>query len=71
VLVVVAQGRQRNLRFTRLAVAQDDQSCRWDPLGQDFIAQNEGGKGKQSRVKRSEDGFAGGGQMLFQDLWLR
>ena len=64
VLVVVAQGRQCDLRFARLAIAQDDQpGCR-DPLGQNLIAQNKGGKRKQPRMQRGEDCFAGGGHML-------
>lgn len=60
-LVVIAQRRQRHLRLARLAIAQDDQPRRRDPLGQDFITQGEGGKRLQPRVQRGEDGFAGGG----------
>jgi hypothetical protein len=55
VLVVVAQGRQRHLRLARLAVAQDDQPGRRDPLGQDLVTQGEGGKRLQPRVQRGED----------------
>lgn len=47
VLVVVAQGRQGHLRFARLAIAQDDQPGRRDPLWQDIIAQTEVCKGLQ------------------------
>ncbi len=61
VLVMVAQGRQRYLRFTRLAVTQNDQPGRRNPFGQYRLTQGEGGKRLQLRVQRGEDGFAGGG----------
>jgi hypothetical protein len=67
VLVVVAQRRQGHLRFARLAIAQDDQTGSWDSFGQDLIAQGKGGKRLQPRVQRGDDGFAGGGQVSFQE----
>ncbi len=60
VLVVVAQRRERDLRLARLArlaVAQDQQAGRRDPLGQHLIAQGCGGKRLQPRVQGCEDGF--------------
>ena len=61
VLIVVAQRRQRHFWFARLAVAQDNQPGRRDPLGQDLVTQGEGGKRLKPRMQRGEDGFAGGG----------
>jgi hypothetical protein len=63
VLVVVAQRRKRHLRFTRLAVAQDDQPGHRDPLGQNLVTPVDGGKLLQQRVQRGEDGFASGGHI--------
>jgi len=60
---MIAQGRQRHIRLAGLSVAQDDQPRRRDSLGQNLIAQNKGGKRKQSRLQRGEDGFAGGGHL--------
>jgi hypothetical protein len=61
VLVMVAQGRQRHLRLARLAIAQDDQTGRRDPLWQHLVTQGEGGKRLKPRMQRGEDGFAGRG----------
>ena len=63
VLIVIPQGRQCHFRLARLAVAQDDQSGRRDPFGQDLIPQGDGGKGLQPRMQRGEDGFARGGHL--------
>jgi len=64
VLVVVAKGGQCDLRFARLAIAQDDQPSRRDPLGQHLVTHSEGGKRLEPRLQRCEDGFAGGGHDL-------
>ena len=61
VLVMVAQGRKRHLRLARIAVSQDDQPGRRDPLGQHLVAQGQGGKRLQPRMQRGEDGLAGRG----------
>ena len=70
-LVMVAQGRQCDFRIAGLAVAQDDQPCHRDPLGQHIIAQNKGGKRKQPRVQRGEEDFAGGGHLSNLSLNVR
>ena len=57
-LVVIAQRRQRDLRFARLAVAQNDQSGGRDAFRQNLVTQNRGGKRLQPRMQRGEDGFA-------------
>lgn len=43
------------------AIAQDDQTGRWNPFGQGLITQHKGGKLLQPRVQRVENGFAMGG----------
>jgi len=64
VLVVITQGRERDLRLPRLAVAQDQEASGGDALGQDITAQRGGGQRRKPRMQRGEDGFAGGGQVV-------
>ena len=65
-LEVIAERRQRHLRFARLAVAQDDQPGKRNAFRQDFVPQNRGDKRLQPRVQRGEDSFAGGGHFVLQ-----
>jgi len=45
----VAERRQRDFRFARLAVAPHDQTRRWNAFRQDLVTQNRRGKRLQSR----------------------
>ena len=67
VLVVIAQGRQRHIWLAWLAIAQDDQAGRRNPLWQHLIAQDKGGKRLQPRVQRGEDSFTKGGHVV---IWI-
>ena len=58
-----------------LAIAQDDQPRRGDPLGQHLVTQHKGGKRlqprMQPRMQRGEDGFAGGGHGLLLSIHIK
>lgn len=61
VLVVVSQRRQSHLGLTRLAIAQDQQTCSGHALGQHLAAERGGGQRRKPRVQRGEYGFTKGG----------
>ena len=60
VLVVVGERRERHLRFTRLAVAQDRKASSGHALGNTSSAQDCRGQRREARVQRGEGGFANG-----------
>ena len=63
VLVVVAQGRKRDLRIPRLAVAEDQEASGGHALRQHIAAQGRGGQRREPRMQRGEDVFARGGHV--------
>jgi hypothetical protein len=62
VLVVVSERRERHRGLPRVAIAQDQQPLGRDALGQRLAAEGGGGKRRDPRVQRGEDGFARGVQ---------
>lgn len=64
VLLVMTQQRKCHLRRTRLTVAQDQQACGRDALGQPPAAKRGGGQRRKPRIQRGEDGFATDGHFL-------
>jgi len=57
-LIALAQGRRR---ACGLAIAQDQEASRRDPLGQDIAAQGVCGQFRKRHVQRGDDGSGGSG----------